>query len=122
MNHTSKLSTIKFVFLAAATLFFIITSNAGPALSHGGKSHGGTDFSKFQAVQKAIQLYDRLIIAEKLPEVWETQLDAIMVSTRQSKGTPEYVVQFKRRNGDPGSVYFFFDQKGEYAGSNFTGK
>jgi hypothetical protein len=32
------------------------------------------------------------------------------------------VVRFSRIEGDPGSVYFFFDQQGEYSGSNFTGQ
>lgn len=100
----------------------IIFADALPALGHGGKSHGDTNFSSLQAVQKAMELYDRLITGGKLPEAWETELASIQVNTRPSKGKGEYVVQFIRAEGDPGSVYFFFDLKGEYSGSNFTGK
>lgn len=102
------------------SLVFIVGTK--PAFSHGGKSHGGSEFTSLQAVQKALTLYDKLIVAGKLPEEWETGLEAINVGTRLTKGKNEYMVQFKKAEGDGGSVYFFFDQKGEYSGSNFTGK
>ncbi|HSO20587.1 MAG TPA: DUF6488 family protein [Desulfosarcina sp.] len=107
------------IALAAATL---VSAGALPAWGHGGKSHGGTGFSSFQAVQKAAELYDRLIEMDKLEEAWETELTTIDVSTRQAGDRQEYVVRFRRTDGDPDSVYFFFDQQGEYSGSNFTGQ
>lgn len=113
---------IRLIAITAIMTAILIFAGAWPALSHGGKSHGETNFSSLQAVQKATALYDRLITAEKLPEDWETGLHSIKVSTRQSNGKDEYVVQFNRTQGDPGSVYFFFDPSGEYSGSNFTGK
>ena len=100
----------------------IIVTGAGIANSHGGKTHGGESFSAFQAVQKATQLYDRLIVSGKLQEDWETGLSSIHVSVRGDETSRETVVQFKRTGGDPDSLYFFFDHRGEYAGSNFTGK
>ena len=108
------------IITAIATLW--IAATVSPALSHGGKSHGDNDFSSLQAVQKATELYDRLIAMGKLPDEWETGLASIHVSLRQSDGKEEYEVQFKRVDGDPESVYFFFDQKGAYIGSNFTGR
>ena len=95
---------------------------AVPALGHGGKSHGETEFTSFQAVQKASQLYDRLIAAGKLDGVWETGLSSIAVNTRQMNGKKEFVVKFTRSHGEPDSVFFFFDLKGEYTGSNFSGE
>lgn len=90
--------------------------------AHGGKSHGETEFTSFQAVQKASQLYDRLIISGKLNGAWETGLSSITINSRQTDGKKEYVVKFMRSQGEPDSVYFFFDLKGEYSGSNFSGK
>lgn len=105
----------------AATIVWIFASTV-PAFSHGGKMHGDIAFSALQAVQKATQLYDRLIHMQKLTEEWEVGLTSIHVSTRQVEKRREIVVQFKRAEGEPGSVYFFFDGKGEYSGSNFTGQ
>jgi len=92
------------------------------AFGHGGKTHGGQAFTAFQALQKATQLYDRLIISGKLPEDWEINLHAIKIDVRNSADKREYFVQFVRTQGSPTSVYFFFNEKGESSGSNFTGK
>lgn len=112
--HTALITLLLFVGLG----YFRVA----PAYSHGGKSHGEEAFTAFQAVQKATQLYDRLIVAGKLSETWETQLKNIKINIRKVSETREYVVQFERASGDPGSVYFFFNKNGEYSGSNFTGK
>jgi len=100
----------------------IVFTGAGIANSHGGKTHAAEPFSALEAVQKATQLYDRLIVSGKLPEDWETGLSSIHVSVRGDENDRETVVQFKRAAGDPESLYFYFDRRGEYAGSNFTGK
>jgi hypothetical protein len=100
----------------------IIVAGTGVAHSHGGKTHGGDAFSAFQAVQKATQLYDRLISSSKLTEDWETSLTSIHISVRGNEKSRETVVQFKRTGGDPDSLFFFFDHQGDYSGSNFTGK
>ena len=93
-----------------------------PAYSHGGKTHA-QEFTAFQAVQKATQLYDRLIASGKLPEAWETELKTITVDTRNKGNQNEYVVQFETTKMEmPSSVFFFFSQKGTYSGSNFTGE
>ncbi len=100
----------------------VMVTGAGIAHSHGGKTHGAAPFSAFQAAQKAMQLYDRLIVSGKLPEAWETGLSSIHISVRGDENDRETVVQFKRSAGDPESLYFYFDRRGEYSGSNFTGK
>ena len=109
--------------LAATMLFLFLTVYlSGAAHSHGGKTHTDEPFSAFQAVQKATDLYDRLIVSKKLEETWETGLKLIQVEIRGLENSREYVVQFKRASGDPDSVFFYFDRQGEYSGSNFTGK
>ncbi len=113
---------VKTMIMALVIFGLMVTAGVMPASGHGGKSHGGLEFTSLQAVQKALKLYDKLIVAGKLPEEWETGLEAINVGTRQTNGKNEIMVQFKRAEGDGGSVYFFFDPKGEYSGSNFTGK
>ena len=100
---------------------FIMIAGVLPTHGHGGKSHGDSKFSSFMAVQEASKLYDRLITMEKLPEAWETGLTSIVVSIREAEEEQEYVVRFNRKEGDPRSVYFFFDMDGQYSGSNFTG-
>ena len=92
------------------------------AYSHGGKTHGKENFTAFQALEKASILYDRLIVSGKLTEDWETGLKRVTIDIRNSNDKREYVVQFEKSKGEPSSVYFFFDQEGEYSGSNFTGK
>ena len=92
------------------------------AYGHGGKTHGGETFTAFQALEKASILYDRLIVSGKLTEDWETGLKRVTIDIRTSNNKREYVVQFEKLEGEPSSVYFFFDQEGEYSGSNFTGE
>ena len=122
MFTTNSFTSMKLRTMIAISAVMLILASALPAWGHGGKTHDGSGFSSFQAIQKATELYDRLIKMEKLEEEWETDLTAIDVSTRGASGAHEYVVRFTRSKGDPVSVYFFFDQKGEYAGSNFTGE
>jgi hypothetical protein len=100
----------------------IVFTGTGIANGHGGKTHSENPFSAFQAVQKATELYDRLIVSGKLEEGWETDLSSIHVSVRGDDTSRETVVQFERTGGDPDSLYFFFDRRGEYSGSNFTGQ
>jgi hypothetical protein len=49
-------------------------------------------------------------------------LKNIKVFSRQGEGEKELVVKFNRSKGEPQSLYIFFTEKGEYNGSNFTGK
>lgn len=123
MIHFKTSNKLRLVITTVAVIGFIyIGIGSLPAYSHGGKTHGGEIFTAFQAVQKATQMYGQLISSEKLPEVWETELKSINIAIRKSTDKREYVIQFQRAEGDPDSVYFFFNQKGKYSGSNFTGK
>ena len=90
------------------------------AVGHGGK-HADI-FTHLQALQKATQLYDRLISQKKLDPSWETSLKQVTVSNRQKGEKKEIVVVFHREKGDPPAVYIFFDTAGKYTGSNFTGE
>jgi hypothetical protein len=75
-----------------------------------------------EVAKKGIELYDQLIAAEKLDSTWEMALSDIKVFMRDKGNEEEIVVQFSRTEGDPRSVFIFFNQKGEYSGSNFTGE
>ena len=97
----------------------IVMTTVG-AFGHGGK-HSGT-FTHLQALQKATQLYDKLIDNGKLEQGWETGLEKVTVSDRQKGDKKEIVVEFRRGEGDPPVVYIFFDASGKYTGSNFTGE
>lgn len=109
------------MLLIGMVVIGLMLTGIPPAMAHGGKSHGGVGFTAFQAVQKASQLYDRLITSGKLDGAWETGLSSITVNIRQSAGQAEFVVKFLRTEGTPNSVFFFFDSNGEYSGSNFSG-
>ncbi len=122
MIHNSAGYTLSTIIFLAIAVISLTPYGAMPVFAHGGKSHGETEFTSFQAVQKASQLYDRLIIEGKLDGVWETGLSSITVDTRKSGDKKEFVVKFMKSQGEPDSVYFFFDLKGEYTGSNFSGK
>jgi len=62
----------------------IVLTNPRFVYGHGGKTHTETPFSAFEAVQKATELYDRLIASGKLSEECETTLSTIHVSVRNS--------------------------------------
>jgi len=122
MNHMKIRIVLKAVIIAATLTVGLSGVFVSQSYSHGGKTHGDKAFTVFQALQKATQLYDKLLASGKLTEKWETALKTITINTRQSAENQEYVVQFERAEGNPTSVFFFFDQKGTYSGSNFTGK
>jgi len=121
MKRTTSQTKLALIigFIIAFGLNGIVTLSA---YGHGGKTHGGEAFTAFQALEKASKLYDRLIVSGKLTEDWETGLKRVTIDIRNSDDKREYVVQFEKSKGEPSSVYFFFDQEGEYSGSNFTGK
>lgn len=122
MNHLKINQSIGMNFLVLALIVGLTLSVTTSALSHGGKTHSEESFTAFQAVQKATQLYDRLIAAGKLSEGWETGLKTINISTRKTGNKSEYVIQFETDKENPDSVYFFFSKDGMYSGSNFTGE
>ena len=115
-----KVSILSLIFLLVLTIVSdpsIVTK----AQAHGGKKHDDA-LTALQALQKATELYDRLIINGKLDGSWETGLNAVEVTTRDSKGRNEYRVGFHRHEGSPEAVFIFFSFEGKYSGSNFDGK
>ena len=115
------LKTVLAGILVISTVFMDLLT-ADHVSGHGGKTHAEA-FTTFQALQKGAELYDRLIVSGKLDEAWETTLKTVHINIRtDGAGKRETVVQFERAEGDPNSVFFFFDQSGAYSGSNFTGK
>ena len=119
-----SLKNRKFIQLKHAGLFSVIvvfTLIYGSALfAHGPKGHT-EGFTALEAVKKATQLYDKLVATGKLDPSWETGLEAVNVKQNPS-GNKEVVVQFSRKTGDPRSVFIFFNAKGDYSGSNFSGE
>ena len=109
-------------FAASILLLSMVLIGVPLALAHGPKGHGGMEFTALQAAKKGIELYDKLVASGKIEESWETDLTNIKVFPRQSGGNKELVLKFSRSNGEPQSLYIFFTEKGEYNGSNFTGK
>jgi hypothetical protein len=108
--------------IIASSLGILILFAASLVFSHGGKEHATSEFTAFQALQKATKLYDRLVDSGKLEESWETDLIKVEISSRSREDRKELVVSFHRAKGEPNTVYIFFSDDGEYAGSNFTGK
>ena len=120
LKHKANRNTLNHV-LVFAILLLVISIFAVPAFGHGGK-HAADQFTHLQALQKATELYDRLIGNEKLDQSWETGLVRVDVSTRQKGDKMEIVVSFQRAEGEPQTVFIFFSAEGKYAGSNFSGE
>ena len=91
------------------------------AKAHGGKAHTEKGIAAFEALQTAMNLYDRLLAHGKLDESWETGLVHVEIMPPDPDGEGVYTIEFQRSSGDPESVYFFLSPTGGYAGSNFTG-
>ena len=108
--------------IVAILVMLVVGLLAFSASAHGPKGHGGQSFTALEAAKKGITLYDKLVAGGKLDETWETGLTSIKVFPRSKANATEFVVQFDRGQGEPSSVYIFFDEKGTYSGSNFTGE
>ena len=119
IRNLSRPSIKKLMIIAI--IFFWISISTTPVVGHGGK-HAADEFTHLQALQKATELYDRLIGNGKLDQGWETTLIRVNVSNRQKGNEKEVVVSFERAEGEPQTVYIFFTANGKYAGSNFTGE
>jgi hypothetical protein len=109
---------------AIIALIFLTAVLAGAAVyAHGGKSHGaGSEFTNLEALKKATELYDKLVAANKLDVKWETTVETVQIGERLKGAETEKVVAFSRSTGEPKTVYIFFTSRGDYAGSNFTGR
>jgi len=118
-----RISTIRLLFrnVAVISIGLAILLATWQVYGHGGKTHGSS-FTGLQALQKATELYDKLVASGKLPDSWETDLKRVDISNRQKGNQWEYVVSFERSAGEPNRVYIFFTAEGKYSGSNFTGE
>ncbi|MCK5192498.1 MAG: hypothetical protein KAQ71_01725 [Desulfobulbaceae bacterium] len=122
MNNLLKTNNPYKHFMGLIVFLLAILLSVSLAWAHGPKGHSGVEFTALQAAKKGFELYDRLVSTEKLKESWETDLTNIEVFSRPRGNNQEIVVKFSRSKGEPQSVYIFFNEKGEYSGSNFTGK
>ena len=107
------------VITISMALFAVILTVA-LAFGRGGKH--SDQFTQLQALQKATKLYDQLIAKGKLDQTWETGVQNVTISNRKREGKNEVIVSFQRKEGDPKTVYIFFNSKGKYSGSNFSGE
>lgn len=117
MLNPDRLKITAGIFSLLLTLLIL----ASVAFSHGGK-HAPGEFTHLQALKKATELYDQLIGKGKLDQTWENKLTQVEVFKRGTNQNSEIAVSFHRANGDPKTVFIFFDASGKYAGSNFTGE
>jgi len=108
-----------YVVIGLLLIGFLISVSL--AYSHGGK-HAPGEFTHLKALKKATELYDKLIEKEKLDQSWENKLSQVDVFKRGTDDKYEIVVSFERTEGDPKTVYIFFNTSGKYVGSNFTGE
>lgn len=118
MRHLIKVQ----ILVIMLTLGYLPTIMKNISYAHGGKSHSDNAATPFAVVQSAIQLYDKLLSKQKLDDSWESGLKSISVYQNKRGSQVEWTVKFLRTKIDPEAVYIFFDPKGNYIGSNFTGK
>jgi hypothetical protein len=121
MIHNVK-KRVFLLYVILGLLFLFLPLKIETVNAHGGKGHDSGAFTPLMAVQKAAELFDQLISLNKLDDMWETRLIRIDVIRQKAMEKQEFVVSFRRNSGNPDVVYFFFDLKGMYTGSNFTGK
>ncbi len=121
MRHPKTIPHPARAFLLAATAAVVLSAAASPALAHGGKAHGAAGFTALKALEKATGLYNRLLSSGKLDASWEAGLENVAIRAPSHGDRKEFVITFRRSQGDPRTVYFFFTAEGKYAGSNFTG-
>ncbi len=117
MGTKSCFPYVSFAIALCIALFLPLLSSHG----HGGKQHGSVDFTHLEAVKKATDLLDKLIVSKKIDSDWELHLEQIKVFDRSKGDKAEVAVSFSRTTGEPRVLYIFFTSKGDYAGSNFTG-
>ena len=115
-NHLFETKKI----LQICLLILVLITSTTIAFGYGGKH--SDKFTQLQALQKATKLFDQLVTKGKLDQSWETGIENVAISKRKNKGKDEVVVSFQRKEGDPKTVYIFFDSNGKYVGSNFTGQ
>ena len=121
MKTQSKLYMTSNLFIRLTMTMLTLLFASSTTFAHGPKGHANVDFTPMQAVEKSLTLYDRLIDSGKLEETWETELKNVEVFQNRKEEQSEFVVKFSRSKGEPRSVYIFFNGKGDYTGSNFTG-
>ena len=92
-SQVIKKEEFRTVILFMILLFTLIIPGVA-AFGHGGKHSEA--FTHLQALQKATQLYDKLINNGKLDQSWETALKKVTVSNRQKNDKKEIVVIFHR--------------------------
>ena len=122
MKPAHKSISIRNITIGILLTSILLVVFAVSTFAHGPKGHGGQSFTALEAAKKGITLYDKLVAGGKLEESWETGLIGIKVFPRSEANKNEFVVQFDRGQGEPRSVFIFFDEKGDYSGSNFTGE
>ena len=120
MNRIKKNDVISKYLILTTTAAFVVMLLVPLTFAHGPKGHT-EGFTSLEAVKKGTMLYDKLVASGKLDASWETGLASVSVYGRDA-GRNEIVVKFTRSSGEPGSVYIFFDKRGDYVGSNFSGK
>ncbi len=120
MKKKKSKCTQRYSVITISIALFAVILTAALAFGHGGKH--ADQFTQLQALQKATTLYDQLIAKGKLDQTWETGLQNVTISNRKREGKNEVIVSFQRKEGDPKTVYIFFNSKGKYSGSNFSGE
>ena len=120
MFKACRIPRLKNIIIASVPIVFFLI--AAFAVDHGPKGHSGGDFTALQDAKKGMQLYDQLVSSGKLEESWETKLTGIEITQTVKNNKKELVVKFSRSESEPKTVFIFFTEKGDYIGSNFTGK
>ena len=109
-------------WLIVLTAWAVLTLVPVSVTAHGPKPHTQKGLTPLAAVQKGLTLFDKLVSSGKLEETWETRLLGVTVTQGNRDGRRETIVRFNRDGQQPTAVYIFFDDKGNYSGSNFTGE
>lgn len=117
-----KNATGKSFFTLVAMIALLVVVLSGSAIGHGGKTHADENFTAFEALEKGVELYKRLLDSGKLEKGWKKDLESVEISHMKNDDGRAFRVSFHRTHGKPNAVYIFFKADGSYSGSNFTGE
>ena len=114
-----KINRIKMAIILS---IFFIAGFGEYVFAHGSKGHDGNAFTNYDAVKESLAVFDKLLLNKKLNQEWESGFSTVTVLRTRENDIEEIVVKISRKIGKPETIFFFFNGKGKYKGSNFKGR
>ena len=108
-------------FLYSILIIFLIMqpSITSEVRAHGGKTHTGNEFSPLDVLKKGTSMFEALLKQKKIDMAWGIHLETVVISSEKTNKGEDFRVEFTRNTGEPKTLFLFFNESGDYTGSNF---